>query len=257
MSRKRPLINRVVGSLSLGLLALLAAPPAAAQRGGASGAGFLFREPRGTVGVRGGRTFARADSDLFDFVAEQLTIEDGDFDASTLGVDVALRWKPRLDLVLGVEYSRASVQSEFRDYVDQNDMPITQETRLTQLPLTASVKYYLTPRGRRVGNYAWVPKSVAPYLGGGAGLVRYEFEQVGDFVDFVDLSIFTTAVSAEGWASTLHAFAGLDLTLTPRLFLGLEARYAWGEGELGQDFVDFEPIDLAGLRTTAGLHVRF
>jgi hypothetical protein len=52
-------------------------------------------------------------------------------------------------------------------------------------------------------------------------------------------------------------FGGADLQIFRLMFLQLEARYLWSSGELGPDFIDFDPIDLAGFRTTAGISVVF
>jgi hypothetical protein len=42
---------------------------------------FLFGRPEGSIGVRGSWVFARAGSDWYDFVTDQLTIDTKDFDA--------------------------------------------------------------------------------------------------------------------------------------------------------------------------------
>ena len=52
---------------------------------------FLFGRPRGTVGMRTGWMFASANSDLFTFVQDQLTVERKDFNAPAIGVDRGLR----------------------------------------------------------------------------------------------------------------------------------------------------------------------
>ena len=48
---------------------------AAPQRGGRRDPDFLFGPPRRWVGVRGSWLFARADSEIFDFTRDLLTIE--------------------------------------------------------------------------------------------------------------------------------------------------------------------------------------
>jgi hypothetical protein len=39
---------------------------------------------------------------------------------------------PRIDVVGGVEYSRASTRSEYRDFVDNQRLPIEQDTSLEE-----------------------------------------------------------------------------------------------------------------------------
>ena len=106
---------------------------AAPQRGGRRDPDFLFGPPRRWVGVRGSWLFAQADSEIFDFTRDLLTIEKNDFDAPVVAFDLGLVIKPRLDAVFAVEFSRASVVSEYREFVDENDVPIAQETGLTQV----------------------------------------------------------------------------------------------------------------------------
>jgi hypothetical protein len=243
-----------------GVLALLAMVPsifvgAPAVEAQDPSADFLFGKPRGSVSARGAWQMAAASSDIYDFFSEELTVK-GRLD-SFLRRDASFAVASRIDLVAGFEISRASVSSEYRDFVDENDFPIVQDTRLTILPVTLSVKLYLTPRGREVSRYAFVPAKVRPYVGGGGGFVWYELEQAGDFVDFVDLTIFNSAFRSSGWGFATQAFGGVEVGLTPRWFLSVEGRYLWSDADLGDDFVSFEPIDLSGARIGAGMGFSF
>jgi hypothetical protein len=220
-------------------------------------ADFLFGKPRGSVGARGGWQMAAASSDIYDFFGEELTIEKGDFDSFLFGADGSYAVASRIDLVAGLEISKASVDSEYRDFVDQNDLPILQETRLTIVPVTLSLKLYLTPRGREVSRYAYVPAKVRPYVGGGGGFVWYELEQAGDFVDYRDLTIFTSGLRSSGWGFATQAFGGVEIRLSPRWYLSVEGRYLWSDADLEGDFLDFEPIDLSGARIGAGIGFTF
>src|SRR5215471_18511258 len=51
---------------------------------------FWFGRPRGSIGVRSGWLFARAGSDLFDFVANRLTVDKSDFNAPPIAADVGI-----------------------------------------------------------------------------------------------------------------------------------------------------------------------
>jgi hypothetical protein len=218
---------------------------------------FWFGRPRGQVGVRAGWSFARTESDLFDFAEDTLTIEHGDFDTPVIGCDVAFALTPRVDALAGVEFLEATVSSEFRKYVDNFGNPITQDTSLTQLNVSGSVRFSLVPRGRDVGRFAWVPRSLVPYLGGGGGLMWFRFRQHGDFVDYADLSVFNSTVRSQGWTPNVHVFGGVDRMLNRRMSLNLEARYVWAAGELGRDFAGFDPLDLTGVRVAAGVSLLF
>jgi hypothetical protein len=218
---------------------------------------FLLKRPIGSIGVRGSWIFARAGSDLFDFLHEQLTIDKSDFRAPALALDFAVAVTPQADAVFGFEYGRTSMHSEYRHLVDNEFLPIEQTTALRTLHLIGEIRYGFVPRGYAVSRLAWVPRGVVPYVGAGAGAVRYEFTQSGDFVDYVDNSVFSDSFRSRAWAPTAHAFGGVELHVHRRLFATLEARYVWADAPLDASFEDFDPIDLAGFRTSAGINFVF
>lgn len=235
-------------------LVTLAVSPARAQ---GSGNGFLFQQPAGSLTIQGGYAWPRAGGDLFSFVTNDLTLGRSDFNGPTVGADLALRVAPRLDVVLSTSYASATKVSEFRHFVDQNNAPINQTTSFRRIPVMASVRAYLTPRGRTIGRYAWIPARLAPYVGVGAGAVYYRFRQQGDFVDFTNSNVFPGDFSSSAWAPAGQGMAGVDLSLSPRFALAGEARYVIAHGNVGQSFTGFDSIDLSGLATTLGLSVRF
>jgi opacity protein-like surface antigen len=222
-----------------------------------SGDGFFFKQPGATLTLHGGLAFADAASDLFAFTTRELTLGRGDFNGPALGLDLGIRLHSRVDLVLSGAYAGTKATSEFRDWVDLDDLPIEQTTSFRRVPLTASLKAYLTPRGRSIGRFAWIPALWAPYIGAGGGAVWYRFKQRGDFVDFNTLDIFYDHISSAGWTGTVHALAGIDFSLSPRWAITTEGRYARASADLGRAFENFEPIDLSGFSTTFGIQLRF
>jgi hypothetical protein len=218
---------------------------------------FLFGRPRGNLGVRGSWLFARAGSDLFDFVEDQLTIERKDWNGPAFGMDVGIVLTPRVDIVGGFDLGQAGVQSEYRRFEDTAGLPITQETRLKQRHIFGSVRFNVLPAGQPVSRFAWVPRTVTPYVGAGAGALWYEFEQFGDFVDFVDLSVFTDRFSSSGFTPSMHVFGGADVNVYRALFVTVEGKYVWADATLDSDFIDFEPIDLAGFKLSTGIRLVF
>ena len=230
-----------------------------ARAGAQTSPDFLFGSPNGMIGVRSGWIFASANSDLFTFVQEHLTVDRKDFNAPAIGVDVEFAVAPRVGVIGGFDYGRASKDSEYRDFVDDQRLPITQTTQLSELNLSGSVKFAVTPRGRDISNRAWIPAAVTPYVGAGGGVMRYEFLQYGDFID-VDspaMDIFTDTFRSSGWTPTAHVFGGVDVRVYKRLYLSGEGRYLWSNGTPDRDFIDFDPIDLAGFKATVGVHYMF
>lgn len=226
---------------------------AAAQR---SGNGYLFHEPNATLNIRGGYALASAGSDIFEFAIDKLTLNKRDFSGFTLGGDVAFRLASRLDLTLDAGYSRSKKGSESRNFVDNNDQPIQQTTTFERVPLTANLKYYLSPPGRSVGNLAWIPAKFAPYLGAGGGAMWYRFRQVGDFVDFKTLNVFPSKMNSSDWTVVGQGMAGADYSISPTMALTADARYVWAKAGLSRDFGGFNRIDLSGVSATVGLSFR-
>lgn len=232
---------------------------------------FLFGRPGGSIAFRGSWVLARggedcpdanplACHDVYRFVERELTIDRGDFNTAAFASDIGFALSSRADAVVGVDFSRASIASEYRDFVDNNRLPIEQRTSLRELNLTGSIRFALTPRGREISRLAWIPGTVVPYVGAGGGVMWYEFKQVGDFVDALDarptgLAIFSDTFEGQGWTPSAHVLAGVDVKLYRRLYLTMDGRYVWAAGDLGREFENFDPIDLAGFRFGVGINV--
>jgi len=220
-------------------------------------ADFLFQESSGFLGVRVGMFYPRTNSEVFNFVTSELTLEKKDFRALDVGVDLGFSLYERVDLVFSLDDSKRTKDSEFRDYVDMQGLPITQTTTYSQQLLTIGLKYLFVPRGRQVGQYAWLPTRIVPFVSAGAGLLSYNFKQHGDFVDSTTLEIFPAALESSGTVPAIYLGGGADIRLFQAAYLTLDLRYSWAKHDMGGDFVGFDPIDLSGLRLTAGLQWHF
>ncbi|MBM3820078.1 MAG: hypothetical protein FJW14_13820 [Acidimicrobiia bacterium] len=220
---------------------------------------FLFGEPKGSLGIRGSWLFARAGSDVFDFVQQHLTIDKGAFNTPAIGTDLAVAINPRLDVVVGFDYSQASVASEYRAFVDNNRQPIEQTTRLREANLGGTLRVALVPRGTGISRLAWIPARVTPYVGAGGGALWYEFTQQGDFIDVLSANraVFTDNFRSTGWTPSAHALGGVGVRIQRRTYVTVEGRYLWAAAPLQRQFEDFDPIDLAGFRLSAGVNVLF
>ena len=247
-------------SLLLAIPALAIGPmQLAAQEGWATGDGFFFSRPTISLTIRGGLDRPTASSDIWSFSTSNLTLNKGDFVAGGVQGELGLRINNRTELVLGAGNSARSANSEFRKFVDNNDKPIEQTTRLRRLPFTLGVRYALTEPEVRLGRLAWVPARFVPWVGAGVGTMGYTFSQIGDFVDFQTLNVFRQSYEASGWAPMAYANAGVDVKLSTRLSLNGDLRYSAARGSLSSPnskFVGFHNIDLSGTAATMGLTVR-
>ena len=247
---------------------------------------FLFRQPRFSIGLRGGLFFHGAGSDLFDFTEERFTVNRCDFltvdpcayRGPAIGVDASIWIGPRAEIAVGLDGSWVSIDSEYRDFTEDDGsdagLPIRQTTRLNQGPtLSGGVRYYFRDRGERVGQFVWVPRRWNAFAGAGIGFSGHELTLSGDFVQEyaydwdagVDVPCLEhpegCLITTEDFVSEGHSFspflgAGFEMRLSPHTALMLEGRYVWGSHNLGRDFAsDFaEPLDLSGARLTMGIY---
>ena len=222
-----------------------------------AGDGFMFHAPRGGLSLRIGYARPSADSKVFDFVSKQLTVGKGDFAGGSIAADVEIPVATRAAVLVGAAISARAAQSEYRNFVDNNDLPIEQRTEFRRVPLSLGVKYYLAPPGRALSRLAWVPATVAPYVAAGGGWTYYSFRQSGDFVDFKTLDVFTSTMQSYGWSSAMYAATGVHYGLSAHADLVTEARYDRSRAPMSNDFQGFDRISLSGLSLTAGVHFRF
>src|SRR6185503_5218438 len=209
---------------------------------------FLFGRPRGSFGIRSGWNIGRAGSDWYDFVTDQLTLKNSDFNHPDIGLQGSFALAHRLDLLIGWDYGQSTTSSEYRRLVDNNRLPIEQTTVMRNSNLSFGVKYALTERGRQISRFAWVPRTVVPFVGAGGGAMWFQVRQDGDFVDYQDFSVFSDVFEAQGWTPSAHVSGGVDIRVLRRLVLTVDGRYVWAKGNLGRTWVDFDSIDLSGFR---------
>ena len=238
------------------LVALLAIGVSARAQDG--GTGFLFKEPSWSLAIRGGFAMPTAGSDLFALATSQFTLNRSDFRSLDGSAELAFRVKSRLDLVFGAAISGMSKASESRGWKGSDNLPIAQTTNFRRMPVSLSARYYLQPRGRTIGHFAWVPASYAAYVGAGVGMTNYDFDQSGEFVDSTTKKILPGDLHSGGWAPMAQALAGIDWSIGPRWALTTEAKYVTASASLDpKDFSGFHRLDLSGFSTSIGFYVRF
>ena len=199
---------------------------------------FMFGRPKVVAGVRGAWLAPRESGQLFDFIRDQLTIDRSAFMTPAISADAGFMLTDRLSLLAGVEASRATTDSEYRHFIGSDGLPIAQSSTLRHVGIHASLKVALLRSGRRLSRLAWIPRTVTPFVGGGADFVQYRFTQTGEFVDFIDSSIFPHTFSSTGWGRGGHLFGGADIRIWRNVYLTAQGRYVRAHARLGPDFVD-------------------
>lgn len=189
------------------------------------------------------------------------TLDASDFDDFSLGFSYVHSVSNRLEVGFNFDIFEETVRSEYRDFVDEDDFSILHDSSLSLIPMTVDVR--LLPIGRhrvRPGGRHIVRPTF--YVGAGAGLVFWEYEEFGDFLDFTfdPPEIFGPELFADdGVALEIHGLAGVEFPLSSRTNLLFEGRYSFAEDDLGGDFSDLprREIHLGGLGLHGGLSFRF
>lgn len=248
-------MGRVALSAALCASALLVPLVAGAQSG--AGGGYMFGAPKASLTLRGGFARPSEGSDVFSFVRDELTVARGDFAGGSFSADAAFFVRPQLAVQFGIGVASRTTPSVYRHWVDTDDLEIEQSSSLQRMPLSAGLRYYLTPPGRSISRLSWVPARVTPYVAAGGGITWYQFKQTGDFVDYQTLDVFGTELISDGWSPSAFGAVGADYALGARVGLVGEARYDWASARLSSDFSGFNRIDLSGFAVTVGLAYRF
>ena len=256
----RSLPSRLVKMTVVPALALVLPLALGAQDFGSkpsSGDGFLFGRPTVITSVFAGFARPSAGSDVFAFSSDNLTLDKGDFAGFAFRGDLGFRVSQRFELQVAAGVMVRTVGSESRDFIGTDDLPIEQTTIFRRTPITAGLKYYLTPPGRSLGKLAWVPNRLATYVAAGGGTMYYSFKQDGEFVDFETLDIFPASLESKGWTPAGYGALGLDYSLSPRVGLVSEARYDFARAEMSREFQGFDRIDLSGFSVNVGINFRY
>ena len=217
---------------------------------------FLFWTPRVTLAIHGGLYMAGANSEVFEFTTENLTVNPGDFDSPAFRGELSVRVADRFDVSVDASWTSSEVRSESRDFIGSDDLPILQSTTFKQTPVSFNLKYFLQDRGREVGNFAWIPRRFAAYVGAGAGIAQYEFEQIGEFVIEETLEIVSGRLASSSTGTLGQVLAGVEFAFAPRAIVVVDGRYRWAAAEMRNDWVAFDDIDLSGFSLSLGLGLR-
>jgi hypothetical protein len=231
----------------------------------ARAADFSFGRPSVSLTLRGGAFAPRAQGEFFDFQFRTLTLDRSALRGLSFGADLGVWVGNHVEVMASLDMAGVTRRSEDRDYVEptpQGDLPILQTTQIRYGPaVTAGVRIFPMGRGEDFSRFIWIPDRVSPFLSAGLGGTGWTVEQEGDFVDDTseeDPFIFTDRFTSDGISFTSFVGGGVEMTLRPRVALTLDSRYIFGKGQMDRDFLQFsQPLDLAGLRLTAGLSFRF
>ncbi|MCI0412629.1 hypothetical protein L0222_07490 [bacterium] len=138
-----------------------------------------------------------------------------------------------------------------REFEFTNGDPIFRNIRLRIIPIEANVR--VLPIGREM--------AVIPYVGAGAGVYVWEYEEIGDFVidRLDDPSIITGSAFSDGADFGFNIHGGLQFPISRSATITGEVKWIKAEGDLDPEGFDpaFEPIDLSTITYSAGVSFWF
>jgi hypothetical protein len=210
----------------------------------------------GSISFRIGGFWPSANSDLWETNFTDLTLEKADFNNYMVGVEFNWFASRLLTLGVAVDYYKKTNSSNYRDYTDEYGNELMQDISLEVVPITFTAK--LTPLGNGSPGYSGGRGSpIVPWVGGGVGVYAFRYEEYGEFIDFSDMSIIDGDFLTETAAFGFHVAGGVVVPIGFDWDVFGEVRYARVEGDLSEDFLGFEPLDLGGVSAIFGFSYRF
>lgn len=196
------------------------------------------------------------EGDFWAGVEDTFTLNTGDFDGAAVGVTFIRPFGNHLEVGYNMDFYSKTVESSVIGYVDGNGFPIFHDTSLSMLPLM--VDFRVLPFGR-YGNRHSGHHSLKPafYFGFGAGVNIWEYEEVGDFVDFTTDEIFFDQFEDRGIAFQTHALVGLEIPLSREWGAMFEVRRSWADDTPDGDFAGLGKLELGTTSAYVGASLKF
>lgn len=189
---------------------------------------------------------ARVTGDVLNVNETFLVFDVGEFGGATIGGEYLIPIGSFLEAGAGVSFSRQTVPTVYRDFVDSDGTELDQDLRLRLVPMAFTVR--VLPFGQST--------PIQPYFGGGLGLINWRYEESGEFIDFnADREIFEDTFVASGTEPGAVFLGGVRFA-GERVSAGGEIRYQHATADLPSDFAG-PRIDLGGWTYNLTVGVRF
>lgn len=228
-------MRRPIGFVTLGILVIL---PVIASAG--------------SLDLRAGGFLPRADSDLFDddsalYGHDGQHLERSDWNGFTGGIGFNSTIGRYAELGFSADIYEKTLHTSYNDFVADDGREIRQSLKVDIVPVGVTLRLIPTGRGR-----------LAPYVGVGADLFFYNYEEFGEFVDFDDVTrpILQDSFQSTGVAPGFHVEGGVRVPLGDDFSLVGGLRYQWADDDMGDDFRG-NRIDLSGTTATVGINLHF
>ncbi len=204
-----------------------------------------------SITVLGGYVLPKGESDVFQQNELETTFEVDDLNDFGVYVGYDHFLGNFVNLAVGVSYYQSDTDVVDRDFEFPNGDPIARNISLEIIPLEAGLRFL--PAGREA--------PVIPYVGGGAGVYVWQYEEIGDFVinRNSNFSPITGRSFSDGADFGWHVEGGIQIPVSRSATITAEAKYFDAEGDLDERSFDplFEPLDLSATMFSAGVSFWF
>jgi len=172
-----------------------------------------------------------------------------DFTSADLSGEWNLAFNKHLEVGLGGAFSQRTVPTFYRDYTNADGSEIRSNFKLRQVPLTGVVRFL--PIGDAT--------SFQPYIGAGVAVIKWDYSEVGDFIDFNDnMNVYHAQYTANGVSTGPVILAGFRAPINGDIFaVTFEGRWQRAQGDLNTNDFLGSKIDLGATSLRAGVLIRF
>lgn len=177
---------------------------------------------------------------------DSLLFDVGDFNGATVNGEWLIGLNDFIDAGLGVGFYSKTVPSVYAYVENSNGQEIEQDLKLRIVPFTATVRFL--PIGRH--------DAFTPYIGAGVGVMRFRYEETGEFVNVND-RVYNATFTGTGAATGPVILGGARFPVGS-VDIGGEARYQRAVGDISkeQNFLGSK-IDLGGMSYLLTFTVKF
>lgn len=206
------------------------------------GLGPVFSQ---SINLKVGLDYPFLESDLWEMNQENLTFEKQDMVAAYYGLEYEHFLGRNASFFVEGGYYEKEHNGSYRDIVYIDDSPIYQSLSLKVASLEMGFKMY--PVGHR--------RNFCPFIGVGAGMYYWKYEQWGDFYDSIeDVVNQDEYVESSTYSPGFNARAGFVFRFDRNWGMAFETRYRYLKGNLSSNFEGFEDLDLSGITFTLGIN---
>lgn len=170
-----------------------------------------------------------------------------DLNSVPIGGEYLLGVGRQLEVGVGLGFSQRTAHTVYANLTHPDNTEIAQDLKLRQVPVSFTGRFLILPRG----------SAIEPYVGAGVVAIRYNYSEIGEFVDETDLSTFPARYVTTGTVAGPTVLAGLRGVTGPWV-VGGEVRWqrATANVPLNQGFLGTK-LDLGGWTGNFTVGVRF